>query len=495
MQAEPQDPGVPSGGALDRQTVARLLGREPAGAYKVVVRRRDGLPAVLENAPFLNDGRPMPTRYWLVDPALRDAVSRLEADGGVRRATAAVPPEAVAAAHVAHGAARDRLIPPGYGGPVPSGGVGGTRRGVKCLHAHLAWYLAGGEDPVGRWTAEELEVHRDRFMVDGGVVELVRGPVAAIDCGTNSTRLIVVVPDGTVLVRLMRITRLGAGVDASHRLEAEAVERTLSVLREYRRVMDEAGVVLTRVVATSAVRDAANAEEFMRAAAAITGQQPEVLSGDEESLLSFRGATADLPPDAQTSGSVLVVDIGGGSTELAVGPVPGSEPHGVGDPTSVATRSLDIGCVRVSERFLRHDPPRPDEMVAARGFVREQIVAARDALPPFPPEGTLVGLAGTVSTIASLAGGVTDYDRARIHHAVLDRDEVARWVELLAAEDAASRLRRPGMVAGREDVIVGGALILDVIMEAFARPRCLVSEDDILDGLAQSLLGQTSDGE
>jgi len=136
--------------------VARLLGRPPSGDFAVVVRRPDGSPVVIENAPFLDDGRPMPTRYWLVDPGLREAVSRLEADGGVRRAAAAVDAVALAEAHARHGAERDRAIPAGHRGPRPSGGVGGTRQGVKCLHAHLAWYLAGGDDPVGAWTAREL---------------------------------------------------------------------------------------------------------------------------------------------------------------------------------------------------------------------------------------------------------------------------------------------------------------------------------------------------
>jgi hypothetical protein len=147
--------------------VARLLGREPSGHYDVVVRRRDGTPAVICNEPLLGDGRPMPTRFWLVDAELREAVSRLEASGGVRRAAATVPAAAVADAHARHAAERDATLPPGHSGPRPSGGVGGTRQGVKCLHAHLAWYLAGGDDPVGRWTAEQVEVGRADFLFGG----------------------------------------------------------------------------------------------------------------------------------------------------------------------------------------------------------------------------------------------------------------------------------------------------------------------------------------
>ncbi len=148
--------------------MARLLGRSPAGVFTVVVRRGDGTPVVIENAPFLDDGTPMPTRFWLVDAEVRDLVSRLEASGGVRRAEAALDAEAIADAHARHAADRDRAIPAGHVGPRPSGGVGGTRRGVKCLHAHLAWYLAGGDDPVGRWTVGELELDVSEFVVEPG---------------------------------------------------------------------------------------------------------------------------------------------------------------------------------------------------------------------------------------------------------------------------------------------------------------------------------------
>jgi hypothetical protein len=146
----------------DRRAVTELLGREPAGSYEVAVRRPDGLPSVIPNAPLLRDGTPMPTRYWLVDPDLRHAVSRLESTGGVRAAEAAVDPEALAGAHQRYAAERDLLLPPGHQGARPAGGVGGTRQGVKCLHAHLAWWLAGGDDPVGAWVAGELGVERPR---------------------------------------------------------------------------------------------------------------------------------------------------------------------------------------------------------------------------------------------------------------------------------------------------------------------------------------------
>lgn len=153
---------VPS--AADLEAVKELLGRAPEGAFTVAVRRRDGLPAVIANDPLLRDGTPMPTLFWLVDPDLCAGVARLESSGGVRQAGASVDAEALAAAHARYAAARDASVPAGWTGPTPTGGVGGTRRGVKCLHAHLAWWLAGGDDPVGQWTAAQLVLSRGDFI-------------------------------------------------------------------------------------------------------------------------------------------------------------------------------------------------------------------------------------------------------------------------------------------------------------------------------------------
>jgi hypothetical protein len=153
---------APPAGDADARAVAALLRRQPAGEFTIAVRAEDGSPMVIANAPFLFDGSPMPTRYWLVDSHLRDEVSRLESAGGVRQAEAAVDPEQLAAAHRRYAAERDALVPRGHAGPAPSGGVGGTRRGVKCLHAHLAWWLAGGDDPVGDWVAARVGASRGR---------------------------------------------------------------------------------------------------------------------------------------------------------------------------------------------------------------------------------------------------------------------------------------------------------------------------------------------
>jgi exopolyphosphatase/guanosine-5'-triphosphate,3'-diphosphate pyrophosphatase len=316
-----------------------------------------------------------------------------------------------------------------------------------------------------------------------------QGPVAAVDCGSNSTRLLVMGPDGTALERQMRITRLGEGVDTTRTLSSAALERTLSVLRDYRRRMDEHAVTRVRLVATSAARDATNVEEFRAGATEIVGVRPEVLSGEEEGRLSFAGATAHLQPEWAGSGPVLVVDIGGGSTELVVG-----KPRYIPSTsvTEVAIKSLDIGCVRVSERFLRRDPPPAEDVARARDAVTAQVTAAQAGLPLLAPDSLLIGLAGTVSTLSCLLQGTSEYDRGRVHHSVLTRDDVERWLGILSAEDTAARLARPGMSEGRADVMVGGVLILAVVMEAFDRDRCLVSEDDILDGLAASLMASTA---
>ncbi len=155
----PAGPGPGGASASDLEAVAELIGRKPAGEFEVVVRTDHGTPAVIANAPFLFDGTPMPTRFWLVDPDLREAVSRIESTGGVRQAETEVGMDRITAAHARYADERDALIPADHRGPRPSGGVGGTRAGVKCLHAHLAWWLTGGDDPVGEWTAQRIGLH------------------------------------------------------------------------------------------------------------------------------------------------------------------------------------------------------------------------------------------------------------------------------------------------------------------------------------------------
>lgn len=442
-----------------------LLGREPRGSFEVVFRDAAGGPVVIRNHPMLEDGTPMPTLYWLVGRRQRLAVDRLEAAGGVKEAEAAVDPAEVERSHARYAAERDRFVPPGWKGPVPSGGVGGARAGVKCLHAHYAWFLAGGDDPVGRWVAERLS----------------RSAVAAIDCGTNSTRLLVADGEGRPVERLMRITRLGESVDETGILAPGAIDRTLTVLSEYRSVMDRLRVGPVRIAATSAARDAGNREEFFERAADVIGARPELLGGGAEGALSFAGATAGL----ESSGAPwLVADIGGGSTELAVGRDAG------GGPTDVV--SLDVGCVRISERFLTGDPPSASSIDAARSHVTSLLEGAFAAHPEFGTAATLVGLAGTVASLAAIDQRLDAYDRSRVHHYQLSRGRVEELLAVLAHDTAEQRGRRPGVEAGRVDVIVGGTIVLATLMGHFGFDECLTSESDILDGMVMSLLAARS---
>ena len=409
----------------------------------------------------------MPTRYWLVGAAAKTAIDRLEAAGGVRRAEAEVDAGELAAAHQAYAAERDAAVAPGWSGPRPSGGVGGTRLGVKCLHAHYAWYAAGGPDPVGRWVAQQLGWAEPSASPSR--------PSAAIDCGTNSTRLLVARPGGPALERLMRITRLGQDVDRTRRLAPEAIDRTLAVLRDYRLVMDRCDVGPVRMTATSAARDAGNRAEFFDAAEAIVGVRPELLGGDEEGRLSFCGATAELDP---ASGPWLVVDIGGGSTELVAGPDAGGGPR--------AVCSLDVGCVRLTERFIAEDPPAVSSVAAARSYVDGLLDEAVSTTPALLGARRMVGLAGTVATLAAIDQELAAYDRDRLHHYELHRDRVEAILRRLTGTDSAGRRGMPGVEPGRADVIVGGTVVLAAAMDRFGFDRCLTSEADILDGLVAS---------
>jgi len=243
------------------------------------------------------------------------------------------------------------------------------------------------------------------------------------------------------------------------------------VLREYRAALDDLGVDAVRATATSAARDASNRDAFFSAAHDALGVTPELLSGDEEAQLSFLGATADL----DAPGPFLVVDIGGGSTEFVLG---------TDAPTGLV--SLDIGCVRVTEQFLESDPPAPEELSNAVATVRDLIADVPRLVPGAADASTLVGLAGTVTTVAAIELGIPEYDPARIHHFHLTRAAAEDVFRTLATESAAERAHNPGLEAGRVDVIVGGAIVLVNVMRVLGFDEMLVSEADILDGLIRS---------
>jgi exopolyphosphatase/guanosine-5'-triphosphate,3'-diphosphate pyrophosphatase len=301
--------------------------------------------------------------------------------------------------------------------------------------------------------------------------------VAAIDCGTNSTRLLVADDTGRELVRLMRITRLGQGVDRTNLLAPEAIARTVGVLGEYRSSIDAFGVSRIRMVATSAVRDAENGAAFTDAARAAVGVDPEILSGTEEGALAYRGASADLDPFA---GDTLVVDIGGGSTEITLGRA-----------GSVSSVSLQLGCVRLTERFLKGDPPTAAEVSATRTAISEALAAGEatlHALGHLDPARRLIGLAGTVSTLASLKLGLAAYDPRKLHHATIALEEVSGMCDLLASLSYRERSALVGMVPGREDVLLAGALVLEAVADRYRCGEVLASERDILDGIVLSIL-------
>ena len=303
--------------------------------------------------------------------------------------------------------------------------------------------------------------------------------VAAIDCGTNSIRLLIadVDPDRATLTdvgRRMEIVRLGQGVDTTGRLAPEALDRTLKALRGYAELMTEHGAEAVRMVATSATRDAANADEFTGRVTEILGASPEVLTGDEEARLSFLGATAELGP--QVPSPYLVTDIGGGSTEFVLG---------AGGAVTSAL-SVNIGCVRMTERHLRDDPPSAQQITAATADI-DAAIARAAAVVDATQARTLVGLAGSVTTVAGIALDLPAYDSERLHHAQLSSAQVHEVATRLLAQTRAERARIPVMHPGRIDVIGAGALILDRIMIQLGFAGVLVSEHDILDGIAWSI--------
>jgi exopolyphosphatase/guanosine-5'-triphosphate,3'-diphosphate pyrophosphatase len=295
--------------------------------------------------------------------------------------------------------------------------------------------------------------------------------VAAIDCGTNSIRLLVSA-DGRDVERRMRIVRLGAGIDRTGRLDPAAIERTREALTEYRTLIDAHGVPLDRVrmVATSASRDAANAADFHGMVRATLGRPAEIISGTEEAGLSFAGAVTGL----DGAGPFMVVDIGGGSTEFVRG----------GRSVDSAI-SVDIGCVRMTERHLPTDPPTAAQLDAAARDIDETVTRALEHVGTAPAR--LVGVAGTVTTLAGIALGLDRYDPARIHHSVLPAATVEDLTARLSAMDHQARAAIPVMHPGRVDVIIAGALILREIMRQTGFPEITVSEHDILDGIAASI--------
>ncbi|MEU1187936.1 Ppx/GppA phosphatase family protein [Streptomyces sp. NPDC005859] len=310
--------------------------------------------------------------------------------------------------------------------------------------------------------------------------------VAAVDCGTNSIRLLVADADPETgelvdLDRRMTIVRLGQGVDRTGRLAPEALERTFAACREYAAVIKEYGAQRLRFVATSASRDAENRDEFVRGVLDILGVEPEVITGDQEAEFSFMGATKELEGREDLAKPFLVVDIGGGSTEFVVG-----------DDRVRAARSVDVGCVRMTERHLVvdgkvTDPPTAEQIAAMRADIEAALDLAERTVP-LREAHTLVGLAGSVTTVAAIALGLDEYDSARIHHSRIGVDRVRGISDALLRATHEERAAQPAMHPGRVDVIAAGALVLLAIMERIGAEEVVVSEHDILDGIGWSLV-------
>ena len=300
--------------------------------------------------------------------------------------------------------------------------------------------------------------------------------VAVIDCGTNSLRLLVTDIDGDAqrdVDRRLEIVRLGQGVDRTGQFAPEALARTLTVVKKYAARIDTLGVDRVRMVATSASRDVLDRSAFASDVHAVLGIEPEVISGEEEARLSFAGATRGLPPSVPTP--YLVADIGGGSTELASG------------TTAVDTAcSIDIGCVRLSERHFGSDPPRPIEIEAARAEIEAGLDRALSVVP-IAAAGSLVGLAGSVTTVAAIHLGLTEYAPAAIHRARVPAGAVRGISEDLLTASHAQRAAIPVMHPGRVDVIAAGALVLRCVTDRACVDEVIASEADILDGIAWEL--------
>jgi exopolyphosphatase/guanosine-5'-triphosphate,3'-diphosphate pyrophosphatase len=314
--------------------------------------------------------------------------------------------------------------------------------------------------------------------------------VAAIDCGTNSIRLLVAElterHDGTFdlrdLHREMRIVRLGQGVDSTGKLAPEAIERTRVALADYAIAARRKGVEKMRMVATSATRDASNRDEFFAMTRAVLGIEAEVITGDEEARLSVTGAVGEQDPD---DGPFLVVDVGGGSTELVLGNWDGQRAD------VVSAKSVDIGCVRITERTLKSDPPTPQEITAADALAGEVLAGALDVVDVSKAK-TWIGVAGTVTTLSAVAQGLSEYDSERTHLSRLSQADIERLTDELLSVDHATRAANPVIHPGRVDVIGGGSVIVRALArELTARggpSELVISEHDILDGIALSLV-------
>ncbi len=481
---------MPYASEREQAIISAQIGRPSRGASAIMHRCRYGLPTVIRVEPRLRDGTPFPTTFWQTCPKLGSAIGTLEADGMMVGLNERVQgDEAYAAEHLAqhlrHLGFRDAL-----GGALPSNaGAGGMPTGVKCLHVMAGHELATGDNAMGREVLEralplacdgpcvsETEIATELHALRRREAQ----PRAAVDIGSNSVRLLVVDAHGTELHRELEVTRISAGIDVTGHLDDAGLAKTLAAITRYADVWRAAGVADRDVVmaATSAVRDASDRRRFLVGARDAVNVNARVLTGSEEATMAHRGAAVGLPVElraAMTRRGFAVLDIGGGSTELAVG-----------DGRRLRNgASLQLGSVRITERWLHDDPPSEEQVAAARADVRAILASGIDEDLDDALRSTklLVGTAGTVTTIAALDAGHGAWQGGAVHGLVLSAERVHELTERLLGMTVDERLALGPIPPGRADVIAGGALVLDEVLTRWGMSEIRISETDNLDGL------------
>lgn len=482
----------------DFEVISTQLGRAPRGVQSVSYRTPDGVPAVVKTRPRLDDGTPFPTLFYLTDPRLTAEASRLEACGIMKDMSTVLEQneELLSNYHNAHDTYlswRNELEDLGTdfsGGGMP------TR--VKCLHVLIAYSLSAGPGVclMGDYAvalAAKAGLRGSAIPADWPDLQLpaVLPPVGAIDCGTNSIRLLIASPQSggklKELDRRMRIVRLGQGVDATGMLSDAAIARTKEALTSYTSALAQHGVKQVRMVATSATRDASNKDDFFSMTSELLGTiqqdaQAEVITGDEEARLSFTGAVTGV--DSETGGPFVVSDVGGGSSEVITGQLRD------GQITVDSGYSADIGCVRITERALKSDPPTATEIQQAKDAIASQLAITAEKVD-FTSVNTWIAVAGTFTTIAAIHLELDSYDAEAIHGTTLTFTQLRAVCEKLLNSTVEQRKAMGSMHPGRADVIGGGALvamaIADLLEEKAGLNAVTVSETDILDGIALSI--------
>jgi exopolyphosphatase / guanosine-5'-triphosphate,3'-diphosphate pyrophosphatase len=461
----------------DLQAITQQLGREPRGVAAIAHRCPCGNPDVVATNPRLPNGTPFPTTFYLTCPTAASRIGTLEGSGLMREMEARLQSEpALAASYAAaHQAYLDYRRTLGEVPEIEGISAGGMPHRVKCLHVLAAHALAVG--PGVNLFGDEVVERLGQWWVDGSCAPTeARERVAAIDCGTNSIKILIAEGDQAVL-RESHMIRLGQGLEVTGELSSEALARAGSALDRFAHLLAEHSVSRVRLVATSATREARNAAEFTDLVQTKLGIRPEVLTGAEEAELSFAGAMVFATRRESELGKLafptLVVDIGGGSTELIVG-----------EKQPQVAASLNIGAVRLHERHLLADPPTREQVAACVADIDAELAASGI---PFAEVRSVVGVAGTILTIAGGLGGVTDYLTLREGPVDVSVAGVKTAAADLLGMTVAQRRVLPYMNPGRADVIGAGALILVRILKRTSVSSMVVSGTGILDGLAWSM--------